>query len=120
MARLKLPLEDKKEIVLYELKRRDPRWESESITAFVQRLLAEYCYSKGAERLFWSAIRALEREGKVRRNKNGKRKNILLIEQGNGEKKRKGLNPSDEESAENRLKVIRDFLTSWNRCEYME
>jgi len=110
MNRLKLTYDDKKEIVLDALRNRPQSLETESITSFIARLLHEYNYGKGTERYFWVAVRQLENEGKIRKFKNGKRKNIFL-QKGKYTTKRPGEKMIYREK---RLKVLKDFLRCWS------
>jgi len=113
VRRLKLFMDDKKEIVLYELKKRSRKFQMESITSFIHRLLCKYHYSKGSERYFWYTIKELEEEGKVRRYRNGKRKIIFPVKENNFERKDKQLIALEQRAIEKRLNIIKDFLSSW-------
>jgi len=93
--------------VLDTLRKRPHRLGSESITSFVSRLLYEYKYGKGAERYFWITIRKLEEEGKIKRCRNGKRKNIFLCEANNIKEE------FTSNTNRNRLKVLKDFVSQW-------
>ena len=120
MNRLRLKIEDKKEIVIDELKRRSPGLKMESISSFVERLRLEYGYKNGSDRYFWKAIKELEEEGKIRRYRYGKRKIIILVK---GKKERKELKqyifPIKKLAAAKQLEITKDFISSWEYYDFI-
>ena len=120
MQQLRLGMENKKEIVIDELKARSPRLEMESISSFVKRLLSEYRYSQGADRYFWKAIRELEGEGRVKRLRNGKGKTISLLEERETGEQMKEPRLLKEWVVEKRLEIIKDFLWLWEAYNVWE
>jgi len=116
MNPLRLNIDDKKEIVLDELKQRSPRLKMESITSFVERVMSEYRYKPGSDRYFWKAIKELEQEGKVMRLRIGKKKALFLVEgrpDEKEEKKFKQLPVLEKRVKARRPEIIKDFLSSW-------
>ena len=118
MNPLRLNIDDKKEIVLDELKQRSPRLKMESISSLVERLLSEYRYNPGTDRYFWIAIKELEQEGKVMRLRNGKKKAPFLVEGKQDEKKFKQLPVLEKRVKARRLEIIKDFLSSWEAYDF--
>ncbi len=118
MRLLRLSIDDKKEIVLDELKNRSGRMQEESISSFVDRLLSQYRYSKGADRYFWKAIRELEEEGKIDRCREGKRKHLILVEENDGSKGHKEPIFLEKWATTKRLESIKRFLLSWESYDF--
>ena len=96
-----------------ELKNRPPQLETESISSFIDRLCREYSYSKGTDRYFWTAIKELEEEGKLRKRRVGKRKIISLHGVNECGKESEQATTHKHKTTPEQLKALKEFLSAW-------